>query len=185
MRGSSDWSEEQLQRAFAEGLQEASNVAKCWNERPWTDWTQLASAALGSAAGKAASDRGGIGDIQVAWKGHRDAHGRSEYLSLDVAVYDNDNWNSLFFAAEHENNYDPEKIEYCAWKLLLVDSEIRVLVAYFGVHGGYAGFDELVAGVDSVRKSHPDKALYVVAANANAHLEDGEMPDYSVRKLAN
>ncbi len=81
MRGSWDWSEEQLQRAFAEGLQEASNVAKCWNERPWTVWTQLASAALGSAAGKAASDRGGIGDIQVAWKGHPDAHGRSEYLT--------------------------------------------------------------------------------------------------------
>jgi hypothetical protein len=49
-------------------------------------------------------------------RGNRDSYGRSEYLTLDVAITDS-NWGPPLFIAEHENAPWPEKIKYDAWKV--------------------------------------------------------------------
>lgn len=71
---------------------------------------------------------------EVTAKGHsaRNPWGRSEYLTLDVAITDPNSWTSPLFIAEHENNGSLARVQYDAWKLLSVESRRRILVAYFG-----------------------------------------------------
>src|SRR5262249_31305845 len=53
---------------------------------------------------------------------------------VDVMVLE-DTWGRPLFASEHENSLHLPQIQYDAWKLLALDTDIRVLVAYFGRPG--------------------------------------------------
>ncbi len=121
-------------------------------------WTALATAAL-IEAGMAAS----TGEkLRAAARGTKDPdYKRSEYLTLDVCVYDNASWGPPLFIAEHENSSDVLKVQYCAWRLLCTQASRRVLVAYYAKTVGMKG---LVA------------AVHEVAAAVAAATPGGEVP---------
>ncbi len=112
-------------------------------------WTALATAAL-IEAGVAASPGK---EVRAAARGTKDPdYGRSEYLTLDVCVYDDATWGPPLFIAEHENSRDIVKVQYCAWKLLSTQAARRVLVAYYANNVGMKG---LVAAVKEVASANP------------------------------
>ena len=112
-------------------------------------WTPLATAAL-IDVGVACSTGS---KVRAAARGTKDPdHGRSEYLTLDVCVYDDSTWGPPLFIAEHENSRDIDKIKYCAWKLLVTEASRRVLIAYYSASVGMKG---LIAAVREVAAANP------------------------------
>lgn len=113
-------------------------------------WTSIATAALVEVARSASVGK----EIRVAARGHKDPYGRSEYNCLDVCAYDNATWGPPLFIAEHENSNDMERVQYCAWKLLVTEAARRVLVAYYAPKVGLEG---LVAAVRKVSEENPGR----------------------------
>ncbi len=111
-------------------------------------WTPTATRAL-VATGLRAYPEG-----EATAKGHRDRYGRSEYLTLDACVCP-PSWGAPLFVAEHENAGRTDKVQYCAWKLLVTEARRRVLVAYFGAGTDLADFAALRAKVEEVAKDNP------------------------------
>lgn len=101
-------------------------------------------------------------------KAHRDRWNRSEYLTLDVVLCDPETWASPLFIAEHENSPWKSKIQYDAWKLLAVDAQRRVLVAYWGADKSLPTFEALREAVSEVAKSNPKRDIILIAADYKA-----------------
>lgn len=97
-----------------------------WENDPWTKTITRCSA----EATKAVLAELGVAEAQVAAKEHPDIYERSEYLTLDCLGYDNEDWGPPRVVVELENT--AKKIQYCAWKLLCVEADLRVLVCYVG-----------------------------------------------------
>ena len=128
----------------------------CWRDYLQDQtWTPRATFALVQAGVKAFPD-----GLKVA-RGHRDSYGRSEYLTLDVAITDS-SWGPPLFIAEHENAPYPEKIKYDAWKLLVTEAKRRVLVGYFGPGTKIQTFEELRAAVEEVCRDNPGKDILLI-----------------------
>lgn len=124
-------------------------------------WTPRATHALVMAGLKAFPDGGKVS------RGNRDSYGRSEYLTLDVAITDS-NWGPPLFVAEHENAPWPERIKYDAWKLLVVEAKRRMLVGYFGSMTRIETFDKLRKAVEEVCQDNPGKDILLVGAEWGA-----------------
>lgn len=118
-----------------------------------TRWTTIATGALIRVGQEASS---GI-KVRAAARGFKDPnYERSEYLTLDVCVYDDDTWGPPLFIAEHENSRYLKKVQYCAWKLLATEATRRVLVAYYDSKKvDRKKFAALVAKVQEVAKANP------------------------------
>lgn len=111
---------------------------------------------------------------EVTAKGHssRNPWGRSEYLTLDVAITDPNSWTSPLFIAEHENSPSLARVQYDAWKLLSVDSKRRVLVAYFGRGTEFRDFAALNKAVREVCEGQPGKDILLIGGQADASPAD-------------
>ena len=125
-------------------------------------WTTIATGALIKVGLEASAGQ----KLRAAARGFADPeYGRSEYLTLDVSIYDQATWGPPLFIAEHENAADLEKIQYCAWKLLTTQAKRRVLVAYYGRKYTY---EDLIEGVREVARANPGQTaprdLIVIAA---------------------
>ena len=104
--------------------------------------------------------------VQVAAKGGADDHGQSEYLTLDVCLWDADNkWGPPLFIAEHESKRSALEVRYSAWKLLVVQASVRVLVTYFGKETPFATAQELQAAVQQVCQANPGRELILLCAD--------------------
>jgi hypothetical protein len=90
---------------------------------------------------------------------------RSEYLCLDVAVVDPQTWGAPLFVAEHENSRFKAQVQYCAWKLLSVEAQRRVLVAYWGEGTEFKHFDALREAVKEVCAGQPSKDILLIGGN--------------------
>ncbi len=58
-----------------------------------------------------------------------------EYLNIDFMFFDEKDYdedNNVLPRAviEHENMYNPEKIQYCLWKILCINTPLKVLICY-------------------------------------------------------
>jgi hypothetical protein len=98
-------------------------------------------------------------------KSRGDTYGRSDYIALDVMITDPNTWGPPLFVAEHEDAELPWKVEYCAWKLLAVDAQLRVLVAYFGKGTEFETFDDLRKTVEAVTNDNAGKGIIVIGGN--------------------
>jgi len=124
----------------------------------WTPWATRALLQAGLKAfpeGEAAA-RGHAGNNQ--W-------GRSEYMNLDVAICDPKTWAAPLFVAEHENAAFKAKVQYCAWKLLSVESRRRVLVAYWGKGTEFKTFDALTEAVREVCEGQHGKDIILIGGD--------------------
>ncbi len=118
--------------AFIDALGQDPQAIETWNGPFDRDsWTKITTAALHAAtlADLSYQFDSQPPEIQIAAKEHPDRYGRSEYLTLDVMGII-DNWSAPKVVVEHENACSPSKIRYCLWKLLVVQADLRVLVAY-------------------------------------------------------
>lgn len=127
-------------------------------------WTARATLALVKAGRRV------TGAVEAASRGTKDRYYRSEYLCLDVTLYDNAGWKPPLFIAEHENYGGRMKVQYCAWKLLVVEAQRRMLVAYFGAGTEFETFDQLRDAVRVVCQDNRGKDIILVAGN------NGSMP---------
>ena len=103
-----------------------------------------------------------------ATKGMKDRYDRSEYLGLDVTLYAPTSWTPPLFVAEHEYWRDAAKVQYDAWKLLAVEAQRRMLVAYFEKGTSIPSFKKLEELVKEVCKENPGKDILLVGADAAA-----------------
>ncbi len=119
-------------------------------------WTIRATLALCTAGQLALSQ------AEIAAKGNADRYGRSEYLGLDVTLYDDNSWAPPVFIGEHENRPYEWTVQYAAWKLLSVQAQRRMLVAYFGGGNYIRTFDRLRDIVLEVCNDNPGKDILLV-----------------------
>ena len=136
----------------------------CWSN---DDYTPLATNALIKAGLSA------FPGSEPTAKGHPNRWGRSEYLTLDVVLCPRDGWSSPLYIAEHENSRWKTKIQYDAWKLLSVDAQQRVLVAYWGADPLLQTFTDLRKAVAEVAKDNPKRDIVLIAADYKARPADG------------
>jgi len=125
-------------------------------------WTPIATQAL-AVAGVVAFPLG----ARTA-KGHRDQHGRAEYLTLDVCITDPNSWGPPLFVAEHENMPRKAKIQYCAWKLLSTGAQRRVLVAYHAAHTDVPSAQALEDAVREVCTDNAGSDMLLIAGEYDA-----------------
>lgn len=96
-----------------------------------------------------------------------DKYHRHEYLTLDVMGYNDVGWKAPLVIVEHENSPHEYKIQYCAWKLLCVEADLRVLVAYVDSTGRYSwcfpSRDALLKALEQVKVDHPQRRIALVA----------------------
>ena len=152
---------ERVFNEFLDALVEAPGAYKSyvWNSL----WTQLATAAL-IKAGLAAAEGHGK-KLCAAARNHKDErYGRSEYLTLDACIYDDDNWGPPLFIAEHENSKYPAKVQYCAWKLLVTEARCRVLVAYYTTDLGLDGLVDALRTVAGANARMAPRGFTLIAA---------------------
>jgi|GEM_PF-2986780 len=121
-------------------------------------WTSRATHALVETGRLVMQD---VEEATVAAKGHPDHYGYSEYLGIDVTWYDDRVWRGPIFIAEHENRYISQ-IQYAAWKLLVVEAEYRMLVAYFGDDSEVEDFEHLKRLVAETCADHSGKSILLV-----------------------
>jgi hypothetical protein len=107
-------------------------------------------------------------------KEHHDRWQRSEYLTLDVVLCDPETWGCPLYIAEHENSRWKSKIQYDAWKLLAVDAQRRVLVAYWGADKEISTFEKLRDAVAEVARDNPKRDILLIAADYKALPADGK-----------
>jgi len=140
-------------------------------DQRWTNpaWTFEMTRALASAANDLLPDK------RIAAKGVGDSYGRHEYLTLDVTTYDDTSWKWPAIIVEHENSPSAEKLRYCAWKLLSVRADMRVLVAYVDSTRRYSWCpsspEALLSILAPVAADHRDQALTVFVGEWCGDLE--------------
>lgn len=107
---------------------------------------------------------------EVTAKGHSKLNpwNRSEYMTLDVAITDPNTWASPLFIAEHENSPSKERVQYDAWKLVSVEAQRRILVAYFGRGTEFKNFEALNKAVREVCEGQPGKDILLIGGQADA-----------------
>ena len=145
---------------LAEGGQSA--CADYSDRNAWTCRSSLALVNTGRVA---------FPEHDAASKFHHDKYDRAEYLTLDVMLY-KDDWKPPLFVAEHENVVDEGRIKYAAWKLLVVEAQRRMLVAYYGTKG-IENFDRLKEIVNEVCTENPGKDILLVGAGYDAKPKTG------------
>jgi hypothetical protein len=132
-------------------------------------WTTAMTRSLGAAAHEIFPNAHVAGKDIDSSLSYCDPYERREYLSLDLTVYDNANWTAPLMIAEHEISPSPEKVQYCAWKLLSVHADVRLLVAYFDSTGKYADWvnsaDAVEGCLKEVVRDHKDKPLFLLAGD--------------------
>lgn len=143
--------------ALAAGGEDACNDYQGMREV----WTQRATLALASA-GRLMLPTG-----QVASKPKHDRYDRAEYLNLDVTLNDDDSWGPPVFIAEHENYPMDARVQYAAWKLLAVEAQRRMLVAYYGERTGIPSFDRLKELVLEVCNDNKNKDILLIGGEYN------------------
>lgn len=122
-------------------------------------WTPIATAALVEVALSLFPPEVAT---RLTAKGHIDGQGQSELLTLDVCAWDEQQpWQSPLFVAEIESKGSLEEVQYSAWKLLSVDSRVRVLLTYFGESFRWT-LEELRAAVSEVCRAQPGKELVLL-----------------------
>jgi len=132
-------------------------------------WTSRASLAL-VKAGHAA-----FPGVESATRPSPDRHGQREYLGLDVMLYDHGAPNKPpLFIAEHENRPHWDPVQYATWKLLVVEAQRRMLVAYFGEGYNVTSFDRLKELVQEVCDDNPGKDILLVGGPCDVDTEDVE-----------
>jgi len=122
-------------------------------------WTRRACLALVKAGRCVATV------AEAATRGGPDCYRRSEYLSLDVMLYEDAHWGPPVFIAEHENFGGMAKVQYCAWKVLVVEAQWRVLVAYFGRGTEFSSFPDLQAAVDLISQHNCNRTVVLVGGD--------------------
>lgn len=135
---------ERLRRVFVAALVEAGSVA-CDDYPHRTRWTRRATAALIDTALVL------FPGSSISARNRKDAFLQSEYLGLDVTACRSDlKWGAILFAAEHENEVG--RAAYSTWKVLCVQAQMRVVVAYFGAGTAHPTFDALAHACQEVRR---------------------------------
>lgn len=155
-------SADKIVTAYLDALETNPLWAETYRQGNGLFYTRLATAAL-VRAGFAA-----FPGAEHTAKEHRDRWGRSEYLTLDVVLCAPQTWAPPLFVAEHENSRWKSRIQYDAWKLLAVDAQRHVLVAYWGADKSLPTFDALRAAVDEVAKDNPKRDILLIAADYKA-----------------
>lgn len=127
-------------------------------------WTHRASLALVKAGHVA------FPGVESAFRGKPDRYGQHEYLGIDVMLYDQKNLNKPpLFIAEHENRPQWDLVQYAAWKLLVVEAQVRMLVAYYGEGYNITSFDRLKELVQEVCDDNPRKDILLVGGPCDFH----------------
>ena len=127
----------------------------------WTPWATRALVEVGRGAFPGA-------EAAAKWHSGHNQFNRSEYLNLDVTIFDAKTWGSPVFIAEHENHPSKEQIQYDAWKLLSVEAECRMLVGYWGPGTDFATFEILRLAIAEVCLDHPHKQILLIAGRNDA-----------------
>lgn len=113
---------------------------------------------------------------EAATKNQRDSAGQAEYLNLDVCLWDKDRpWGAPTFIAEHECKGSVDELKYSAWKLLVVQSTVRVLVSYFGRETPFASHSALVDAVLEVCQANPDRAVILISADTRDAMSNDDV----------
>jgi hypothetical protein len=161
----------ELQKALSES-DEATDLWRETNLRR-AEWTRVMTEALARAAEATLS--GMVSKLLVTAKGRVNSYGRSEYFSLDLSASDDESWGSPLLIAEHENDRDDEKLTYCTWKLLCVEAQLRILVAYVDSErqwSSYRSDEELAERLRQILNAHPTKSLVLITGNLRIGVED-------------
>jgi hypothetical protein len=141
-----------------------------------TDWTEAMTKVLVDATTVTLSSIA-PNNWYVSGKGHCNPYGRSEYFNLDVIGLDNESWVAPFVIIEHENDTDVAKIEHCAWKLMCIEAQLRVLVAYVDQTGEYSAFpspDKLAVRLRPIVEEHPGKELALIAGQLMSQVQNND-----------
>jgi len=157
---------------FLRNLGKAPEAASCWTTR-WDPraWTRILTGAVRAAIPRRAY-------LKVAAKGFSsaEAYGRSEYLTIDVMAYDNKKsggWSTPVAVVEMEN-YGLEKCKYCAWKVLSVRADHRVLICNVDTQRQYKSYgyaesrDKLREALRPVVRGTGGQPLLVLAGDWSA-----------------
>jgi hypothetical protein len=72
------------------------------------------------------------------------------------------------FTAEHENSPRRDRLQYDAWKLLIVESRRRVLVGYWGKGTDFTSFAVMTQAVEEVCVDHPGKDILLIGGDYSA-----------------
>jgi hypothetical protein len=136
---------------------------------PWANppWTSELTAVLVETTSDVLD---GTSNIICAKGQPPDRYGRYEYLTIDVTAYDDTGWKAPTIIVEHENFPFEYKIQYCAWKLLCIEAQLRVLVAYVDSRDSanrynrcFSSQEALIESLMKVHADHsPDKSLAVI-----------------------
>jgi hypothetical protein len=156
--------EKKFFRLFLKVLSQSHEAADTWWNEPLLKGarTKVCVDALCKAC------KGFAPNGRIAAKGNRDQDRRAEYFTLDVVA-----WKDLgrpAVVAEHELEF--WKIRDCAWKLLCVDADLRVLVAYFPSGNSKERCTNAKQLVEKtilpVLRVHPRKTLLIIVGDYNA-----------------
>jgi len=163
---------EEIKDLYAREVSSGRNAVREWNTN--VEWTPRATRALATVARRLF----GLGrDLQVAHKGRPDCEQQQEYLALDVCAWDRScettTWGAPLFIAETESKRGKQAPMFSAWKLLVVEAELRMLICYYGQGCAYRTEHELQERLQKVCTANPGRPLVVVAAEA----VDAETPD--------
>jgi hypothetical protein len=154
---------------FIDALDNDSQSVATWNADQFRSvrWTEIATAAVVKAIRTSAGKH--RENLEIAAKGHPDRYGSSEYFTLDVTAYI-DGSGAPLVTIEHENwgedQENGDRIAYSCWKLLCVDSSLRVLICYVdptGTHQEYKASEvELVESLQGVMQAHSGKQVALI-----------------------
>ncbi len=133
-----------------------SAVRNYQDARPWTVDATRALVQTGSAL---------VPNGTPVAKGSPDRWGRKEYLTLDLVVLQDESWGPPALVAEHENHCHANRVRYNAWKLVSIDSPVRILVAYYGQWKSVATLGDLVTVVSEVTGANSRKELILIAGD--------------------
>lgn len=154
--------------SFINRLNNSRESVKIWNDEiKLSPWTKYASRLFVDVLH---DDFG----LQACCKGKRDTENRSEYLCLDVCGYYKDSWGPLVAAIEIENTY--KRIQYSAWKLLCVNSRIRILLCYYDSKSVRPSTphseNDIINAISAVLDQHPISKIDVIVADVSSDYND-------------
>ena len=150
--------------AFISALKDRCDATDSWSNPANKQWTELATDVIVAALHQCMVD---LPDREVAALRHEDFYEQQEYLGIDVVGYDNDSWGPFLWAVEHENYTTPDKVRYCAWKLLNLRAAGKVLVTYHNTpyDKGRSTHDDLVSLLEPAVLGNPGQELLLVSGD--------------------
>lgn len=135
-----------------------------WETNDNKGWTRMITKLISDVLETVNDD---IKELQTAGIGTTDSYEQSEYLSIDVTAYSDQDWGPLIWAVEHENVLSKSKIQYCTWKLLNVKSRYKVLICYFQPSSVVcaSSFKQLRNFVHEVVQKYLEDNIFIIGGN--------------------